>query len=126
MRLLAIPGRQRRDPVLLKVQDASLVLYPIGRHGMWPISRMSTRDVTKWLASRANSSDADPLGGGRRHRVTQGVNCGCYFSSPKVAPQSWSLSAPVPNRLPTWNEKPVRLVTTSCGRGLSVGTEMFG
>ena len=75
----------------------------------------------------ANNSDAGPSpAGDRRHRVTQGVNSGSYLSSPKVAPQSWLQFAPVPKRLPTWNEKPVRLVTTSCGRGLSVGNRMSG
>ena len=63
---------------------------------------------------------------GRRHRVTQGVNSGFYLSCPKVAPQSWFPFAPVPNRLPTWNEKPVRFRTVSCGRGVSVGKPLAG
>src|ERR1700683_1112377 len=66
--------------------------------------------------------------------VTQSPNSGlstCYLRIPKSAPQSWFTST-VPSSGPGRKvgglelAKPVMLVTTSCGRGLSVGTDSFG
>ena len=72
------------------------------------------------------TSDADPLAGDRRHFCYSESEFGfAYLRMPKSAPHSW-LSFTVPSTGPGPFEEPVMLVTTSCGRGLSVGTELFG
>jgi len=67
-----------------------------------------------------HGSGADPTRGptplcqsGLRLRIS-------YLSTPKSAPQSW-VSMTVPMIGPKPLEKPVRLRTWICGRGLSVG-----
>jgi len=130
-------------PVRGQTIQVSMTRWPRGttpwRAGQGRLTRWLTcRDapdvasvVTFRVVVSVNNSDADSLVGSRRHRVTQGASSGSYLRIPKVAPQSW-LTFTVPRMGPgmkngglAW-EEPVMLVTVSCGRGLSVGNELFG
>jgi hypothetical protein len=72
------------------------------------------------------TSDADPLAGDRRHFCySESEFSVLYLRMPKSAPQSW-LTFTVPSTGPGPFEEPVMLVTSSCGRGLSVGKLLFG
>src|ERR1700678_595753 len=79
-----------------------------------------------------HDSDAGPPRGGPASPGYSGSEFRIlYLRIPKSAPQSW-FTLTVPSSGPGMKngglalDSPVMLVTTSCGRGLSVGKDSFG
>jgi len=109
---------------------------PGGLHSGRPFTPSPTEEDARYVQMvdaqvywSAQTGDADPLAGNRRHLCYSESEFSefrmLYLRIPKRAPQSW-LTFTVPSTGPGPFEEPVMLVTVSCGRGLSVGKLLFG
>src|SRR5260370_27807717 len=108
-----------------------------GTHDIRPFRRdrddLAGTERVSFVSRRypGHDSGADPREGSRRHcfllsnRLGSELGGRSYLRTPKLAPQSW-VSITVPTIGPMPLEKPVRLRTCTCGRGMSVGKPLLG